>query len=332
MNANLDPSIIDWVSYAVLAGHDDQTILNQLNLNDEDRRSWGEYLKGLRASPLLRTGQRFAHDLAQARWLLDFMAQVREPETAAPVASIDASQSKRFFEDFVDVSRPVKLTNMLNSGSLALWSEAFLRARYGNEQLEYNRYMESPEGYRPVLEAATLGEFLDRIKVEQGSEKSYWTAYNRSEKSMEFYAKLARQLQISPEYVDETVGDRTYFWIGPEGTRTGLHFDPYNVLFLQLEGRKKFLLAGPWHIVNAYPERDFFSPVETLAPDLHKYPRFAKIKFTEVELSPGEALLLPVGWLHQVTSLSFSVSASITKLKGAPGRVFSGPSQYGDPI
>jgi ribosomal protein L16 Arg81 hydroxylase len=39
------------------------------------------------------------------------------------------------------------------------------------------------------------------------------------------------------------------------------------------------------------------------------------VRFEELILNPGDALFIPIGWWHQVTSLDFSVSATYTNFR-----------------
>lgn len=80
-------------------------------------------------------------------------------------------------------------------------------------------------------------------------------------------------------------------------------------------GHKRFLLLPPQDIPCAYLENDYFSQVDGEYPDLESFPKFAGCRPLTVEVGPGETLLIPVGWLHQVRSLSISMSVSLTCLK-----------------
>lgn len=52
------------------------------------------------------------------------------------------------------------------------------------------------------------------------------------------------------------------------------------------------------------------SPVNVDTPDLQKYPNFAKAKYTETIVGPGEMLFIPRGCWHFVASLTVSFSVS----------------------
>lgn len=52
------------------------------------------------------------------------------------------------------------------------------------------------------------------------------------------------------------------------------------------------------------------SRVDARAPDLDKYPAFARARGLECWLRTGSALFIPVGWWHYVEAVSLSASVS----------------------
>jgi ribosomal protein L16 Arg81 hydroxylase len=92
-------------------------------------------------------------------------------------------------------------------------------------------------------------------------------------------------------------------WVGPAGTVTPPHFDPHNVLLVQVQGRKRIRLAprlrAPLHAtLSGY----------YLAEPLEQV--FEAEAIYEVELAPGQALFVPVAWFHEVTALEPSITLS----------------------
>jgi len=106
------------------------------------------------------------------------------------------------------------------------------------------------------------------------------------------------------------------FWIGPEGASTPLHYDSwgYNI-FYQAYGRKRFLLFAPEEKANLYPSDVFefntvYSRIDTRHPDLARFPRWSKARPLETVLAPGEVLVLPPNWWHDVETLEPSISVN----------------------
>lgn len=96
---------------------------------------------------------------------------------------------------------------------------------------------------------------------------------------------------------------------------SSLHHDPLDGFLYQIMGRKKLVLYPPNQAAYLYPMKAYnnYQPcwVKPEAPDLERFPNFAKAKAIEVVLNPGELLVQPAGWFHAVYCLdspTFSVS------------------------
>jgi hypothetical protein len=108
-------------------------------------------------------------------------------------------------------------------------------------------------------------------------------------------------------------------WLGPAGTVTPLHFDSYHNVLTQVAGHKRVRLYDARQTPLLYPKdaggtgvdaQGNVSAVDVEAPDLERYPDFARAVCTETVLGPGEGLYIPAGVWHHVRSLTTSFSVS----------------------
>jgi len=108
-------------------------------------------------------------------------------------------------------------------------------------------------------------------------------------------------------------------WLGPAGTRTPLHRDPYHNLFCQAWGAKAvtmFPAAADDDAMCAYPRSHGFlrntSRVDDAeTPDPKRFPTFARhVARWDAELAGGDALFMPAGTWHQVRARDASLSVS----------------------
>ena len=104
--------------------------------------------------------------------------------------------------------------------------------------------------------------------------------------------------------------DNAVLWIGsmpPSGYSSPLHFDPNENIMHIIDGEKHLLLIDPAESVLVYA--DFAdassgnSPVDPKRVDLAAYPLAAHVSIWPVRLKPGDALLIPSGWWHVVTTM-----------------------------
>lgn len=154
--------------------------------------------------------------------------------------------------------------------------------------------------------------FMASILSTDGNE-SYLTAYNSAD-NRDALAPLERDLGHLGRYLTRAHGMP---WIGPRGTFTPLHHDLTNNLLIQLVGRKRLLLVSPAATPFLANERHVFSEVHDLESEAHlaRHPQARGVIRHEVVLEPGDALFIPVGWWHQVSSLDFSVMYTCTNFR-----------------
>jgi len=104
-------------------------------------------------------------------------------------------------------------------------------------------------------------------------------------------------------------------WIGGGGTTTHTHYDAFHNFFVQLYGRKRFLLFPPsahsllYLYPNAHPSyRQSQLNFDEL--DIRKFPRFHNVSALEILLEAGDVLYLPPYWFHRVIAEELSISVS----------------------
>lgn len=100
-------------------------------------------------------------------------------------------------------------------------------------------------------------------------------------------------------------------WIGNR-TTAATHFDMSNNIACCAVGRRRFTLFPPEQIANLYPGPleptpggQVVSMVDPRAPDFARYPRFAEALAHAhvIDLEPGDVLVYPALWWHNVEAL-----------------------------
>ncbi|KAG8631120.1 hypothetical protein KVT40_000260 [Elsinoe batatas] len=135
----------------------------------------------------------------------------------------------------------------------------------------------------------------------------------------------------------------TNVWLGPGGTISDLHTDPYHNILCQVIGRKYIRLYDPEETHRLYPRgtdeaginmnntsevdikqaRKLFTTgssstdnsdqadvVAEIADFEKRFPLFKEAKYLECILEAGDCLYIPIGWWHFVESLETSINVS----------------------
>lgn len=112
-------------------------------------------------------------------------------------------------------------------------------------------------------------------------------------------------------------------WLGSRNATTQLHYDGPHNLFIQVSGRKNWVILPPDQAsaVHLYPELhprarksqvDFERLQSGDASVRAAFPRLEDLRCGyQVELQAGEALYVPPFWLHHVSALDPSVSVNV---------------------
>lgn len=109
--------------------------------------------------------------------------------------------------------------------------------------------------------------------------------------------------------------ERAILYANPTNATSLAHFDTYDNRHTVLEGKKRFLLSPPgdYKLYRLHP----FSHPHVRQAQVHfanPDERFKReVRVLSAEVAAGESLLIPAGWIHQVTSLTSSIAVSVVR-------------------
>ena len=192
------------------------------------------------------------------------------------------------------------------------WTPELLRERLGDAEMGVVRGRESDPEYdrnAALRSSMPARDYIDEMLARSPTNDLYSVANNRNMGRADF-GKLLDDIVIDPDYFDPSrIADGgTSFWLGPAGTVTPFHHDTTNILFNQLYGTKRFVLAAPFERSLLGSSRaPFYSDYDPESSD--RLPEGARLH--TIDLAAGESLFLPAGWWHQVRALTVSISFSL---------------------
>lgn len=245
----------------------------------------------------------------RAELVLELLSTLR---TAAPEVTRQCHPSaEEFFERWWATATPVVFTDIVARWpAVQRWRLPELRARFGAVTVQActGRADDArcDANWRRYSQAIELGAFIDRVLAcTEPTNDLYLIANNRNTARPEL-ATLWDDVVLPPGWFDEAkLATGSALWLGPGGTRTPLHHDTSNILFCQVVGTKRVTLCPPWASALLGRADGVYA---TVSP---QRARALAAPVVEVELRPGDALFLPVGWWHEVLAHEASVSLAI---------------------
>jgi hypothetical protein len=172
-------------------------------------------------------------------------------------------------------------------------------------------YNEGLTGLNFRAEPVGLAAFLDRI-VEGLGDAAGPSLYIGSTDIDTYLPGLRAENDL--RLASAAIGGATptvSIWIGNR-TVAAAHYDMSNNIACCVAGRRRFTLFPPEQVANLYPGPleptpggQVVSLVDIRAPDFERFPRFreAQAAAQTAELEPGDVLVYPALWWHQVEAL-----------------------------
>ena len=191
-------------------------------------------------------------------------------------------------------------------------------------------YAEQELGERAFIagHSMPLRDFIDAFTTNDGGTGGEFagggvTGYMAQHDFLGQVPEASAACSPTPPYVgcEDAAGDAMKtamrrVWLGPAGTVTPLHRDPYHNLLCQVWGSKLVYLYKAEDEARVYPFPNGFlrntSRVDAESPDIDRYPLFKSASRWEVILGPGEMLFMPAKTWHYVRATGDSCSLSVS--------------------
>ena len=181
--------------------------------------------------------------------------------------------------------------------------------------VEIGSYL-SEDFEQKLVDLKDFAEYIfDPIRSQKYNRKMYLAQYELLDR----FVSLADYMKPIPDAAHLLgIHQSQNLFIGPAGTVTPLHTDPYDNFFCQVIGDKYILLHPPSELPNLYVRSATSqSKVTDLPHDLtemidwqKEYPAYRKAIGYEVHMHPGDCLFIPAGWFHFVKSHTPSISVA----------------------
>lgn len=220
---------------------------------------------------------------------------------------------------------PVVVTGAMHDWPARSWSVQHLQ-QFGDVTVPVEVSHHGGD-YRDLHAAATDRRFEADVEIRLALLLESMQAGFGRQSSVLLYAAQVDLISLIPELESGirtpplgVINDRLYkrnTWLGPAGTATPLHCDPYYNMFCQIWGSKYVRMYHPKYKQQLYPFSDPFLRntsqvrVEKVhSKDYKDFPGFSEVPYLEHRLKPGEMLFMPRKYWHFVQALDISWSVS----------------------
>jgi lysine-specific demethylase 8 len=225
------------------------------------------------------------------------------------------------FEPYVRASKPVVIAGALADWpALARWTPEYLAARIGDAPI---RFKYSPNAAHPNFHAATKAEMFatgaatfrelvlalprdaSGTRVFTGDEKFVLRRRDGVTTIDPDLGPLLDDVRVPPWVPAERLYT-VWSWFSGAGARTWLHYDNNGChnLNAQITGVKTCVLIDPEYTADVALFAPDVNPatncsqIDVAAPDLARFPQFARVEALEARLEAGDLLFIPADWLH----------------------------------
>ncbi|WP_457336309.1 cupin-like domain-containing protein [Rhizobacter sp. P5_C2] len=321
--STLPPSWRQWVASNLMKGSEASTLQGILRRNGFADIESAVELAHAQADPYVEAGREIFKTLDKRNWLLktcDTLAALDE-RYATAVERRAAPAFDVFVREYYSKHLPVLLTGGIDHwAARSLWTPEYFAEKVGSTEIEVQHGRENDPLYErnsgQHKARMTMAEFVRKVRSVDASNDFYMTANNMKNSLAGLEPLFADAGDFAQGYRDEKApGNGQFLWFGPKGTFTPLHHDLTNNMLIQVYGRKKVTLIPALQTPHLYNDVGVFSAAAFPDFDAQRHPLMKNARPIEVEIGPGDALFIPVGWWHCVESLEVSIGLSFTNFK-----------------
>ena len=243
----------------------------------------------------------------EARERLDIATRRQSPAYGITAIERVSQVSELQILEALAEGRPLIITAPPLSSGRNEWTLESLAARFGDVPLRV----------RSADQRQTVAEFIAELRADNRSDRPIIEGHTKA-----YTEGCALPEAMWPAFVPGYFSLHDYnepqIWLGSVPTNipaSSLHRDPLDGFLYQIMGRKRLVLYAPDQAPLLYPMKAWnnYQPcwVSPDRPDYQRFPQFREARRLEVVLHPGELLIQPAGWCHEVSCLdspTFSVS------------------------
>lgn len=293
---------VSWIAENALRGAPRADLIAGLVTGGLDGERAASEVDAVLTSPILR-GARVLVDRSAGVEQAARLRRTLEPTGLAERTTLD---DDTLYREFWSAHRPVVFRGAARDWPARSWTPAGLRQRFGH--VEANVLVDRDPSFAwrdrsEITRRTTVGALMDVVEGPAGD--GVYADGRTDLFEQPGLAPLIDELGLLPGLVGNGFPKA---WIGPAGTVTPLHHDQSTGWLVQLFGRKVVRMASPLEPALMSTTQGLYNHVDPRKPAVGE---LSDVRWHTIELAPGDALLVVVGWWHHVVALTPSISVSM---------------------
>jgi ribosomal protein L16 Arg81 hydroxylase len=270
----------------------------------------------LMAHPLFKPALTKAVRLYCREWQMRVYAQLAAWSNEASAVDVRTDLSREdFLSTYYRYNRAVCCPGIAKHfPAISKWNKHYLSEHYGEVEIEVmmGRDMAASHDRDVATQLRHTMVFADYMELVYSGRvtNDYYMVSSNGFFSNQATRPLLQDIgPLSLISIDEA-GRHVRMWFGPAGTYTHLHYDDRNILIVQVIGRKTVRLYAPYFAEAMEQVRPFYAAIDPQVVDVSVHPNAVDAIAAVVELEPGDAIFLPVGWWHAIQARDVSMTLS----------------------
>lgn len=311
---------VEWIGYNLSLGVSVGKIIHELEDNGFSSGESQGLIAEIKSHPVYKAAEKLGHEIRKWEVLSEALLELESQALSlTSIPRVRGLSSREFHQEFYTRNRPVIIEDATQNWlAFEKWTNSYLSDNFGRHKVRYQDRSSSKDHRNAFIDngkECRFDEYIKMIESGQYGPDLYLIAHDRLLDRDEF-SKLIDDIVFDERYLDRrAVFGKVFFWLGPKGARTPLHRDLGNVYLVQVRGRKRIKFIPALEIHKVYNSFGYHSDVDLDEYDSLKFPRIADARMSEVIVSPGDMIFIPVGWWHHVVALDECITITGNNFK-----------------